>query len=306
MAHPCRTRPSRIWILATARTSLVVAITLLSGCDSIFRAYAIHTRKPLRDASLESWRGTDIDGQSAKSFAIERAGIILVGVDRVDMALTDRGTATSTGSFRNGKPHAIEGQSSAAALTDDGYFVTAAHCLPDAPDDPFVVVVLDEMGLPVSRACRVVYSGWDREEGWHEAEFADFAIIHAEGVRTRFFEWASADQLKPDAAVLVLGNGYGDERAAGGFFDALLPPKRAAQPAHLGLFVFRAPIIPGDSGGATILSDGSLIGVASEVNWDFCSGRWTCFGVRADPAWVAEVISRDRAERAATAKPSTP
>lgn len=289
-----------------ARIWLIMAVALLAGCDGIFRAYATDRLKPGRSASLESWRGTSIDGRSAKSFAIERAGIILAGVDRIDMALTDRGTVASTGSFRNGKPHAIAGQGSAAAVTSDGYFVTAAHCLPDAPDDPFVVIALDEMGTPVSRVCRVVYSGWDRREGWHEADFADFAIVHAEGVRTRSFEWAAADQLKPDVAVLVLGNGYGDERAAGGHFDALLPPKRLAQPSHLGMFVFRAPVIPGDSGGAVMLSDGSLVGVASEIEWKFFSDKWTCVGVRADPAWVAEVISRDRAARAGSAKPSTP
>lgn len=295
---------SRTWVPAMTRTFLVVAVTLLAGCDGIFRAYATHTLKPRRAASLESWHGTDIDGRSAKSFAIDRAGIVLDGVDRIDMVLTDRGTATSTGSFRNGKPCAPRGQGSAAAVTADGYFVTAAHCLPDAPDDPFVVIVVDEFGLPVSRVCRVVYSGWDRREGWGEADFADFAIVHAEGVRTQFFQWAAAGQLEPDAPILVLGNGYGDERAAGGFLDAPLPPKRSCQPDHLGIFAFRAPIIPGDSGGAVMLSDGSLIGVASEVNWDFCSGKWTCCGVRADPAWVAEVISRDRAARAESAKPS--
>jgi hypothetical protein len=289
-----------------ARTWLVVAVMLLAGCDGIFRAYATDRLQPLRNASLESWRGISIDGRSAKSFAIERAGIVLAGVDRVDMTLTDRGTVASTGSFRNGKPHAIASQGSAAAVTDDGYFVTAAHCLPDAPDDPFVVIALDEMGLPVSRVCRVVYSGWDRREGWHEADFADFAIIHAEGVRTRFFQWAAAGPVEPDAPVFVLGNGYGDERAAGGFFDALLPSKRGDQPPHLGVFVFRAPVIPGDSGGAVMLSDGSLIGVTIEIEWKFCSDKWICLGVRADPAWVAEVISRDRAARAGSAKPPIP
>lgn len=252
----------------------------------------------MRTASLEPWRARRIDGWSAKNFGFARRAMLFVGADSVDIALKDDRFVSMTNFTRDGAPVAKIGKGAAAAITDDGYFVTAAHCLPTDSDEPFLLVI-ESGALPQAFRGRVVHSCWDREHGFPGRDFADFAIIHAEGAAPACFTWAAAESLEPGSPVLAIGISKGNESAAGGEFIRCVTSDEGRRRApELEKFAFNAPTTSGDSGGPVMLADGTLVGVTCEVHLALDPHDWRSEGVRADPSWVAAIIARDRASRA--------
>ena len=287
-----------------ARFILTVLFALgLAGCEQLVRNHADGRMKPRRAASVAPWEVRAIDGLPAKSFAMRRGAMILGGIDEATLDQTGTTTVRVRDFKRDGKPASPLSQGSAAAITDDGYFVTSAHCLPRDPALPFLVVFDGGAATPICGLGRIVYSGWDRARGWPNQSFADFAIIQADAANLPFYRWSAPEAIQPGAPMLLVGLGQGGERAAGGEIIEHKPEDGECPPPYLQTFAFAAPMISGDSGGAVILVDGTLVGVACETVWGILANEWHSQGVRADPTWVKAIVDRDRANRSATTAP---
>jgi S1-C subfamily serine protease len=293
----------RLRILAFTSVAATVAAVLSSiGCERAMRQHVDTVRRPMRAASVEPWVQRKIDGRPAKTYGLARRAMLIIGADHVDIELKDNRFMTLSNFTCKGRPLDSIGKGTAAAITADGYFVTAAHCLPTDPDRPFLIII-DANPLPTAFVGRVVHSCWDPALGCVGKSFADFAIIHAEGAKPRCFEWSPAESLQPKAPILAFGIADGSESTAGGEFIGLVTSDEGKRRApYLEKFAFSAPTTSGDSGGPVMLADGTLLGVLCEVHLTLKPDEWHNEGIRADPAWVKDIIAGDRASRS-TATP---
>jgi S1-C subfamily serine protease len=183
---------------------------------------------------------------------------------------------------------------SATAITADGYFLTASHCLKALP--VAFLSVQGRMG-PELVAARVV---WDGRGGLEKPE-ADLAILKPWllPIPVAYFEWASTDELEADRQVVVAGYSR-DAESPSWSFDARLQlaagrlieiVEPAGGPASR--LLHDAPLMDGDSGGPITTSSGRLVGIntAGAVGG---IGRRTAFSLRPNRVWLEEILEQDR------------
>ena len=171
-----------------------------------------------------------------------------------------------------------------ALITEDGYMLSASHCISDKRT-VFAVILDHDSGhiYPV----RTVWAG-----DWANLK-DDLALLKVEVEHAEAFRWASGGEFAPGSPVAVLGGCTSDPldpTLAAGRMVREGVPESEGEPTFV--VSFKAPIGPGDSGGPLLTADGRLVGIFTVVEVPILGG--TAFAVRPDLDWLADVIRQDR------------
>jgi S1-C subfamily serine protease len=207
-------------------------------------------------SSVAEWEGAEAKLRQAT----ERIGIMLPdGADAFGVPIQiqqDGGDRKENHAFfGDGKDGTHIG--AAVPITKDGYFLTAKHCLGDAP----AVFIHDRAkGKLVKSMARVV---------WTSSDEADLALLRTSHRIDEPFELAGFDQIAKEDRVgatgwsgLVEGGSY-DGMAAGRVRSVSVHPPLESDAFGWAEVEHDAPIQGGDSGGPLIDSRGRLVGIHS-------------------------------------------
>lgn len=295
-APPCPPRPLSAATARPATAVLAVALAAtLAGCAAPAVSEAdwdrrttrlLRTRKALSQAAVD---GDRIAGTPAAAYVNLRTALLLGGGGRVTTQVAADGQSALVGWHPT--PDAGGGVSSAAAITADGYFLTAAHAVGDAP---LQIVRSTGTGVAVAPA-RVVWKGDTARGG------PDLALIHAPVHHQAFFPLAEAAGLPARARVWTAGFGHVRQNQSRGRLQAVSPWRHDARGTPWRLIEHTAPLLRGDSGGPLVDRDGRLLG----VNTEFLVQPASLFGidhlrvyrpiaVTPDARWLENRIARDR------------
>ena len=212
-----------------------------------------------------------------------------------------------------GKVGPQQGLGSAAAVSDDGYFLTAGHNILNYQPLVLVAIVSNQSGvLQVRRApVRVV---WAPD---NPAIAPDIAVVYADIGQLDAFEWVAAP---PDVDTGIVTAGWpltylemnsGGTRMSGGRILSVTRRDGFRSSPSYSVIQHNAPIVPGDSGGPVLDGKGRLIGINSAVEWGIPVSQWLgiVFGlapgqvnvreyvataIMPDPVWLRELIENDR------------
>ena len=212
-----------------------------------------------------------------------------------------------------GKVGPTQGMGSAAAVSDDGYCLTAGHNILNYKPLVLVAIVSNESGVFQVRRVpvRVVWAPDD------PAIDPDIAVVHADIGPLDAFEWVAAP---PDVDAGIVTAGWpltylemdsGGTRMSGGRILSVTRRDGLRSSPSYSVIRHDAPIAPGDSGGPVLDGKGRLIGINSAVEWGIPVSQWLgiVFGlapgqvnvreyvataIMPDPAWLQQVIENDR------------
>ncbi len=315
-----------IWLAACAG----IAVAFLSGCMAqAARMQLEETIVAKKAQSLKGWETVTLDGVPILEILGERTAIVFCNFESISVWIDDSGF---TG---EGTPRANAQTSTAAPISTDGYFLTAAHSVEDAETLNLSVAVRQEDGhLQIKTVtARVVW----RSEGhavvdWHRADpklLQDFAIIHADVGPLAPFKLA--EEL-PQIDEPIIGAGWPLEHfdsfpagailAAGHILSIVRLDAGESTPAGVAILI-DTPLVSGDSGGPVLDRKGNLIGIHSQVRIrmshfegvamlfghapsEFEDFEYSAVAYLADPNWINEVIEIDRKSRSASPGSSTP
>ena len=250
----------------------------------------LQTRKAVSQAAVD---GDRIAGLPADQYVNQRTALLLGGAGRVTTEVAPNGRSALVG-WKLQPGDESGGVSSAAAITPDGYFLTAAHAVGDAR---MQVVRSSARGVEVARA-RVVWKGEAKSGG------PDLALIHAPVRNQAFFPMADAAELP--ARTRVWTGGFGDVRQnqSRGRLRSVSPWRQDASGAPWRLVEHTAPLMRGDSGGPLVDRDGRLLGVNTEFLVQPASllgvdhlRVYRPMAVTTDARWLSHLIAQDRARR---------
>lgn len=279
--------------MLTHRLHHVLVVCLLGGvaglgssCESYVRARAFQKHAPLREGSLARWIPREIEGEEASAWLVQRTSVVVGRADYV--GLKKEGQRKLTLKPMRAGELARASLGSAVAVSDDGYFLTAAHCV---SDEPYVIVAMDRDGNFVERLGRTVWSGLAGGGG------TDVALIHGPELDTNPVAWCLLASATGGTEVLSAGVGVGASRLAAG---RIVGGPTGWDEAAAGLalsFRIDSPLIAGDSGGPTILESGGLLGVCANVEIEFFAQSGGGEVLRPDPEFIQRLIVADRAAR---------
>jgi S1-C subfamily serine protease len=255
------------------RRCSILSLLLILGCG--------HLATPQeKEASFQAFVAVKVGRVSLRDFIEERTAILVAGAEPGDVEVHDNQIGVRL------KPLSPDGKmdfASASALSEDGYYLTAGHCVHRRP--VFLIVPTNEG--PRTFMARVV---WQPPQDF---EYCDLAVLKVNpgGSELANFDLAAdSDVTVGDAVVTTGANG----EAAGHLLRAIT---NDADPAH-GLPVFYAlihdaPLTRGDSGGPMTTLDGKLIGVQVLVR-GFYIGPSQAIALRPDSHWLVDIIHADR------------
>ncbi len=276
-------RRLRVWIWVA-----LLGTTVPGGCESYIRAKAFEQHAPLREASVSTWIPRRLGDEQVLDWLMCRTAVVVGGADFVGLS-HDGSRKLRLHPLRAGEP-ADSSLGSAVAVSDDGYFVTAAHCV---SEEPYVLVARDQAGNYVERLGRTVWSGTS------DGSSADVAIIHVGDLATMPLQWCDLAEAAAGAEVLSAGVGIGASRFAAGRITGGPIGESEAAPGLALSFRVDSPLIPGDSGGPTIVSSGGLLGICANVEIEVFARPGGGEVLRPDPEFVRRVIAEDRDRRRA-------
>jgi len=151
----------------------------------------------------------------------------------------------------------FESAGSAAALTEDGYFLTAAHCVSEESPCDILAQTEDrgERKWAVAQV-RVVWKSPD--------DSLDLALIHAPIRPLRPFDLAHPANAMPGSSVGCVGSSCGPDvmkSAAAGKVLSVSKPRTHASGARYRIIESDVPVAQGDSGGPLFDAQANLLGV---------------------------------------------
>lgn len=242
--------------------------------------------------SARHWKGRRIGDEEAMAYVARRRALLVEGNATLSFhnMLIDRekGVVSATMKIkpRNDSGFAV---GTACAISRDGYYLTAAHCV---ESEPAHLLVGDEKGFHKARV-RLVWKG--------SQEDPDLALIHAPVTCEQFFPLASPEAISPGVRVLTDGFSSLKSNPAGG----KILRRGAGKDSRWLEFQHDAPFVMGDSGGPVMDESGRLLGVSSAILLDGfhrVAGRpilsgYRCRAFGADPDWIRDLIAKDRARR---------
>jgi S1-C subfamily serine protease len=253
-----------------------VVLTSLAGCAGTNREYV----QDLKTESLDKYPTDVIDvivhfpervgsetenrDMPATNYLIMHTGFIFAGEELDDETFQQafsriKSTVTEEGISWGGLPRTRVAFSAGAAvaITDDGYFLTAAHVV-EGPNSHLVYITSDEEHTYFdAKTCRVVHS--DPE--------TDIAIVKVEMATPRYLRIRETS-LTP-GEVIFGGNGWLKQSSAGEYIKVYIHGEEVIQPDAItdGTYIRTSiPGIDGDSGSPLIDRNGELCGIASFGN----------------------------------------
>ncbi len=270
------------------RAAALAGLALVAACGGAptslqsQRDAVVARNAPLREGSLAPVLAATVGGKPLIRYAYERTAYVLDGATSMETVPGPTPGSQVFCGMADGKVVTTE-IGTATALTEDGYFVTAAHCVSTGK----ALLIRATPGRPPRESeAVVVWSGQDATPA------LDFAVLWAPDLAGPAFSW-SPDDVAKGTAILCSGSAARGLPVAGGVFVERDAPGHALR--------IEAPLLPGDSGGPCVLADGTLLGVCitAAVTEDTPGGTV----VRPDTTWLADLVKRDRAERANAARP---
>jgi len=230
--------------------------------------------------SFAPFRERLIAGEDAESFMRRRTATLLGGVETLHVH-AEGGRITSSTVFETDDPVSSSTltrtgvQGAAAAVSADGYYLTAAHDLSLGP----VHLAIEAGGEVLSAPARVV---------WTDADF-DVALLHAHLAPEAFFALVPDRELEEGEVVLSFSHMLGP--AAGQLdVDVDLP----AEGEYVALTLpHSTPLRRGFSGAPAITLDGELLGVDTSTGWASIFERRSWM-TRVRPARLRELMEDDR------------
>jgi len=178
---------------------------------------------------------------------------------------------------------------SAAPITEDGYILTAAHCV--MPAAPVYVIIAARANVPRVLPARVVWSGWTGETGDPES---DLAVLHVEHVALRPLQSAADDDVVAGAQVYLSGqSGPSAGRILRDPFRVTRRTGRAVSP-NVHLIFHGAPCVEADSGGPLVSAEGRLIGINRSTHQRVDRSAIATLALRPDVRWLESLINLDR------------
>jgi len=271
-----------VFSLMAAGFAALSTSCLQVGLDTV-GTKVVHQRK---DLSVAGWKDRKVGRTVAAQYLSERIGVLIGGDTRFDFEF--QRTAFS---MRAGAGSGDFSIGSAAAVTPDGYYLTAAHCL---NEKGLRLIAYTPEGVVYAHQVRTVWSG--KEEGM------DLALIHipVPGVRLKSFSLADASALEPGVEVLAGGvGGLKHSQSAGKILSVRDRENRSPGPWKS--VVHSTTLIKGDSGGPVMNEAGKLVGITSTggaFGLGVPGARWVhsyrSGAVWADPRWIHSLIEQDR------------
>lgn len=229
-----------------------------------------------RESSVAPFLDTQVGTEPLLVHASHRTAYVLDGATSIELVDDPAVNATVYRGMADGKIVTSE-IGAAAAISDDGYFLTAAHCVSTGK----ALLVRATPGRPARESeAIVVWRSTTQEPP------ADLAILWAPDLAGPAFTWAPGG-VATAAPVLCVGSGARGLPVAGGRLVERDPTART--------FTVDVPLLPGDSGGPCLLADGSLLGVTIQASITEGSRRGTV--TRPDTTWLASVLAADRVTR---------
>ena len=247
--------------------------------------------KPRRPASLAYWEDKTIRGLKPSNYAEMVTALVLPpGISLEMQQITLPGGRQSMKIKAKGRELFM---GSAVPVSDDGYFLTAAHNLEGISS--LILLAPAKTKVPgVSRA-RVVWKSGSVKDG------PDLALIHVP--LAPFAPMTMAQPATLEAGTPVLASGYASNKPgqSGGRILSLSKMEGAGDGARWRRLGHSAPLAHGDSGGPLMGADGSLLGVntawAGRVVFPLGLNQiWGYQGlaVSPDPDWINSLIDQDR------------
>jgi len=224
------------------RFYIFLIIGLLGGCVSTDNSGG--ATNDAKRKSIEVHKDHFIAGVHYSRFIDDRSAFLINGPDIENISFDPSGklkvkfTDDEEGNYSTG---------SASAITEDGYFLTAAHVLlENAADNLWLVHRSNPRRLKMK--ARVV---------WLSRKL-DIALVKAE-MRTRFYKFGDpyrSNHFRVLIAGLEGGNASG----------SILEVKKIPSDSDALEVIHSAPIRRGDSGGALISKSGELLGINSKYH----------------------------------------
>jgi S1-C subfamily serine protease len=261
------------------RRALLLAALVSPGC-ALFNPDWPEASRAAIAASFEPYHEQRIAGEDAESFLRRRTATLIGGVETLSVRANGGRLGADT-TFGTDDPvpistRSVSGvQGAAAAVSQDGYFLTAAHDLAAGP----VHLLIEAGGEVRSAPARVV---------WSDGPF-DVALLHAELRPEACFTLVPDRKLAAGETLLTFGHLFGG--AAGEVeIDVDLPAE--------GLYValqlpHDTPIRRGFSGAPAVTLDGELLGVQTSSGMDTIFKRRSWLA-RVRPERLQELIEADR------------
>jgi S1-C subfamily serine protease len=249
-----------------------VAGTLCGGCGPSARQ---------RERSLQSLGLGDDDRHRLVESVLKST---LVLEDTYELDITHQGNSWRVTSKSS--------RGSAVVLTEDGYVLTAAHCVQGTVSFTF------SDGSRIAGAARVVYRGTASDA------LRDVAVLKIEAKGLKPLAWADDNEVAAGVPVLSAGCCRVDaKQPATVVAGAIRQPvsQQGTTDGHpIRTISFNAPIGRGDSGGPLVTRAGRLIGVNSRIDLPTNVVQ----AVRPDPGWINDLINADRQAHPST-QPAT-
>lgn len=297
----------------------------ISGCTGHFFWQITNWVADKKAQSLAGWESEIVDGKSLTESLGPRVAMLMSNFDSVSVEIEE--SELSIHGKRKGKG----GVGSAVPISDDGYFLTAAHNI-DGEESLHLIVGLSEdsgrtrvAGVPA----RMVWTSMagtaandDPESGEPMPEM-DFAIVHADMESIPSFAPFKLSGTVPQEEDPVIAAGWpiahfrsfrnGARLSAGKILSVELQEPRGTSPEFL-VLEHDAPFVIGDSGGPLVDRNGDLVGINAEFRFTFNRSKqlsilvgyrpanleyleYSAVATMPDPEWLWDVIDKDRLKR---------
>ena len=286
-----------------------VALAVLSGCTAQAKARSGELLAARKAESLKGWETATLAGRSLLESLQGRVALLITNVGSVTVEIKDSKLSVQ------GDRNAQGGIGSAIPISNDGYFLTAAHVIDDADSLHLLVGLAEAHGRTKAEGipARVVWKShvaFVRPGDWSPGEplsVEDIAIIYAEldSLPSTVPFTLSEEAPQNGDSVIIAGwslNNVADLHrgarfAAGKIVSVVALDARGASPAFMSVH-HDAPVAGGDSGGPLLDRSGKLVGITSVSPLDMGD---IATATMPDQNWLWEAIDNDRQKR--NAKP---
>lgn len=270
------------WARISKASVAATLLVFLSSCTAP-SGKPVKSTADWKTESLAAWKDRRVGKTPAFAYMPERIGYLVAGKALIFMIPKKDGMEMNIWSK---SPFDV---GSAAAVSEDGYYLTAAHCVKQAP---LQLLGYDGRKILHASGVRVIWkSGSDR---------SDLALVHA-SVRPRgYFTMAGPSEIGGRGKPVLAGGlgGLKQNLSAGRIRKVFSYEENGVKYLEI---LHDTPLEKGDSGGPLMDESGRLLGVSSkggawslEVFGKYWFNSRRSISVWVDPHWILSLIEEDR------------